>query len=349
MANPGPATVGTTAPRAAQRWLTLERLSGAGQAYGPLAALLLLILFNALFTRNFLTPQTIRVNLTQVATIVIVATGMTLVIATGGIDLSVGSLMAIAGALSPIILLRTYNWFDSAVLGITLATVVPILVTGAFGLVNGTLVTAFRVQPIIATLVLYLGGRGIAQVMTNGQLQDFHTPEFQRIPYLGEYQYIGMGRPLGIPVQVILMLLIVAVVAWVMRATTLGRYVLATGGNEPAARLAGVPVNRVKLAVYAVSGLLAGLAGLIVIAINSSSDPNQVGQLMELDAIAAVAVGGTPLTGGRASITGTLVGALIIQLRRSTLLSHGVPDAAARVVIAGAIVVAVLLQRRRAS
>ncbi|MFN8570245.1 MAG: ABC transporter permease, partial [Kouleothrix sp.] len=290
-------------------------------------------LYNIGFTANFLSAQALNVNLTQVAPIVIVATGMTLVIATGGIDLSVGSLMAIAGALAPIIFLGPLP----ALLGIGLAIVVPIVVAGLFGLFNGVLVTAFRIQPIIATLVLFIAGRGIGQVVTNGNLQAFKNPGFQ---------YIGLGRPLGIPFQVFLMLLIVAAAAWAMRATTFGRYVLATGGNESAARLAGVPVDRIKRGVYVISGLLAGLAGLIVIAINSSSDANQVGLNMELDAIAATAVGGTPLTGGRATITGTLVGALIIQLIRFTLLAKGVPFAVAQVINALIILVAVYIQRR---
>jgi simple sugar transport system permease protein/ribose transport system permease protein len=132
-----------------------------------------------------------------------------------------------------------------------------------------------------------------------------------------------------------------------MRTTTFGRYVLAVGGNESAARLAGVPVNRIKLAVYGISGLLAGLAGLIVIAINSSSDANLVGLNMELDAIAAVAVGGTPLTGGRATIIGTLLGALIIQLIRFTLLANGVPYAVAQVINATIILAAVYVQQRQ--
>ncbi len=320
----------------ARRLALPERLGDVGQTYGALAALLLLVLFNVFFTNNFLTAQTLYVNLTQVATIVIVATGMTLVIATGGIDLSVGSLMAISGALAPII----FGAPPYTIAGNALAFVVPVLVAGLFGLFNGTLVTAFRIQPIIATLVLFIAGRGIAQVMTNGNLQVFKNPEFQ---------YIGLGRPFGIPFQVFLMLLIVAVVAWLMRVTTFGRYVLATGGNEPAARLAGVPVGPVKLAVYAISGLLSGIAGLIVIAINSSSDANLVGMNMELDAIAAVAVGGTPLTGGRATIAGTLVGALIIQLTRFTLLAQGVPEPVARVVMAAIILLAVYMQRQRQS
>ncbi|KPV51564.1 sugar ABC transporter permease, partial [Kouleothrix aurantiaca] len=247
------------------------RLSSAGQTYGALAALVLLVLYNALFTPNFLAAQTLNINLTQVATIVIVATGMTLVIATGGIDLSVGSLMAISGALAPIIFLGKLVPL-SPLLGNTLAFVVPVLVAGLFGLFNGILVTTFRIQPIVATLVLFIAGRGIAQVVTNGNLQAFRNPGFQ---------YIGLGRPFGIPFQAILMLLIVAIVAWVMRSSVFGRYILATGGNEAAARLAGVPVNRVKRLVYVISGLLAGLAGLIVIAINSSSDANLVGLNME--------------------------------------------------------------------
>jgi len=319
---------------AAPRGAAPARLRDFGQTYGAALALLALVLFNVLFTRNFLTAQTLYVNLTQVATIVIVAVGMTLVIATGGIDLSVGSLMAIAGALAPIIFLSSLP----PALGVALAFVVPVLVAGLFGAFNGVLVTVFKIQPIIATLILFIAGRGIAQVMTNGYLQSFTNPAFQ---------YIGLGRPLGIPFQVILMLLIVGFAAWVLRVGVIGRYLLATGGNERAARLAGVPVGAVKLTVYTVSGLCAGLAGLIVIAINSSSDANLVGLNMELDAIAAVAVGGTPLTGGRANVVGTLVGALIIQLIRFTLLANGVPFAVAQLINAAIILVAVYLQRQR--
>ncbi|WP_019012391.1 ABC transporter permease [Deinococcus aquatilis] len=304
--------------------------------FGPLLALLALLLFNIFFTPNFLTAQTLNVNLTQVATTVIVGVGMTLVIATAGIDLSVGALMAIAGALAPMLFLNPP--LGSPGLGVALAFVLPVLAAGAFGLFNGMLVTRFMIQPFIATLVLFIAGRGIAQVLTNGQLQTFSNKSFQ---------VIGLGRPFGIPVQVILMLVVVALFTWVMARTVFGRQILAVGGNERAARLSGVPVNRVKLAVYGISGLLSGIAGLIVISINSSSDANQVGLNMELDAIAAVAVGGTALTGGRATIVGTLLGALIIQLIRYSLLARGVPDAAALVVKAGIILLAVYVQRQR--
>lgn len=315
-------------------------LREAGRAYGAIAALVALLLFNAIFTDRFLSMQAFRLNVTQVSTVIIVAVGMTLVIATGGIDLSVGALMAISGAVAPLIFLSDRAPFDIAWFGTVSAFAIAILVAGAFGLFNGILVAVFRIQPIIATLVLFIAGRGIAQVLTNGSIQTFNNPDFQ---------YIGLGRPLGIPFQAFLVIAIVAIAAWVVRSTVFGRYLLATGGNEPAARLAGVPVARVKLAVYVISGLLAGLAGLIVISINKSSDANLVGMDMELNAIAAVAVGGTPLTGGRANVVGALIGALILQLIRTTLLSHNIPDAVARVVTAAAIVIAVLAQRGRAT
>jgi ribose transport system permease protein len=303
--------------------------------HGAWIALALLILFNLAFTPNFATWQTLNVNLTQVCAIVIVAVGMTLVIATGGIDLSVGSLMAIAGSLAPLIFMGKILPLPYA-LGIALAFVVPVLVAGAFGWFNGWLITRLRIQPIIATLVLFIAGRGIAQVMTNGNLQPFKTPEFQ---------FIGLGRVFGIPFQAVLMIAIVLAAAWMLRRTVFGRQILAVGGNERAARLAGIPVASVKRRVYLISGLLSGLAGLIVIARNSAADANLVGLGMELDAIAAVAVGGTLLTGGRATVIGTLLGALIIQLVRYTLLANGVPDAAALVAKAAIIVLAVWLQR----
>ena len=305
--------------------------------YGTAMALLVLVAFNLAVTPNFATLQTLNVNLTQVCTIVIVGVGMTLVIATGGIDLSVGSLMAISGALAPMIFMGKLIQLDSLYLSVTLAIIVAIALAALLGAFNGWLIARFRIQPIVATLVLFIAGRGFAQVMTNGNLQVFKVPEFQ---------FIGLGRVFGIPFQVIIMVLVVAVAAWVLRRTLFGRQVLAIGGNERAARLSGIATARVKIAVYAISGACAGIAGLIVIAINSASDANLVGMGMELDAIAAVAVGGTLLTGGRATIIGTLIGALTIQLVRYTLLANGVPDAAALVVKAAIIITAVWLQQR---
>jgi len=305
--------------------------------HGALIALAALVLIAQVATPNFLSLRTLNVNLTQVAGIVIVALGMTLVIATGGIDLSVGSLMAIAGALAPMLFLGQVVSLPAPWLGVVLALTVPVLVAGALGWFNGWLVTRYRIQPIVATLVLFIAGRGIAQVMTNGNLQTFRNTSFQ---------VIGLGRVLGLPVQVWLMLALALLFAWMVRRTLFGRQILAVGGNERAARLAGAPVARVKRRVYVISGLCAGVAGLVVIAINSASDANLVGLGMELDAIAAVAVGGTALSGGQARIGGTVVGALIIQMVRYVLLALGVADAAALVAKAGLIVGAVWLQRR---
>jgi ribose/xylose/arabinose/galactoside ABC-type transport system permease subunit len=307
------------------------------QRYGVVVALVALVLFNVAVTPNFLSWQTVNVNLTQVCTIVIVAVGMTLVIAAGGIDLSVGSLMAIAGTLAPLVFTGALFPLPNSATGIALAFVLPVLATAVLGLFNGWLVTGFRIQPIVATLVLFIAGRGIAQVMTNGNLQVFKEPAFQ---------FVGLGRVAGIPFQVIAMAVIVAAAAFVVRRTLFGRQLLAVGGNPKAARLAGVPARRVTLWVYVISGALSGLAGLVVVARNGASDANLVGLGMELDAIAAVAVGGTLLTGGRAFVVGTLLGAMVIQLVRYTLLANGVPDAAALVVKAGLIILAVWIQQQ---
>ena len=304
--------------------------------FAALTALVVLLGFNFAVTPNFASLQTLNVNLTQVAEIVIVAVGMTLVISTGGIDLSVGSLMAIAGALAPLIFLSPFGVAHPAI-GDALAFVVPISAATGLGCFNGWFITRFQVQPIVGTLVMFIAGRGVGQVLTNGNLQVFHNPVFQ---------FIGLGRVFGVPFQVILMLIAVALAAWMLRRTLFGRWVLAVGGNERAARLAGAPVDRVKRWIYAISGCCAGVAGLVVISINSSSDANLVGLGMELDAIAAVAVGGTPFTGGAANVAGTLIGALLIQLLRYTLLANGVPDAAA-LVVKGAIIAGAVWSQQR--
>ncbi|BAN27216.1 ABC transporter permease [Caballeronia insecticola] len=298
-----------------------------------IVVLLAMIVFNLIFTQHFVSLQTFNVNLTQVVTIVIVGIGMTLVVATGGIDLSVGASMAIAGALAPMLFMNI-----DGPLGIVLAFTLPILAAAVCGVFNAFLVTRLNVQPIVATLVLFIAGRGIAQVVTDGSLQAFNNPAFQ---------WIALGKIAGVPFQILLMLALVAVFTWIVRKTLFGKYLLVTGGNEDAAYLSGIPTARVKMIAYTACAALAGLAGLISISVNSSSDANVVGLGVELDAIAAVAVGGTALTGGKAYITGTLIGALIIQLLRYTLLAHGIPDAAALVLKAAIIIAAVYVQRKR--
>jgi ribose transport system permease protein len=296
-----------------------------------------LLLFNAVATSNFLTTQTMIVNLTQVSTIGIVALGMTLVIATGGIDLSVGALMAIAGALAAKILLGDIFDIEDPALRLFVSYALPLLVVGTLGVLNGLLIAGFGIQPIIATLILFIAGRGFAQVLTNGQLQIFKNESFQ---------FIGLGKIFGMPFQVLLMLGFGLLLALALRYTLLGPWLLAIGGNARAARLSGIPTSAVIIGVYGLSGIFAGVAGFIVISINGSSDANLVGLNMELDAIAAALVGGTLLTGGKARLLGTLLGAVLLQLIRYTLLAQGVPDAAAMVIKAAIILAAVLIQQR---
>ena len=317
----------------------IERPSGLRgiRINGGILALLLLIAFNALVTPNFLQVQTLFVNISQVATIAIVAMGMTLVIATGGIDLSVGAVMALAGALAPLIFLSDFGVAYPA-LGVAAAIVLPIAAAALCGLFNGALVAVLNIQPIIATLILFISGRGIAQVLTNGNLQTFSNPAFS---------YLGTGKILGLPFQGWLAVVIACALFLLVTRTIWGRYLLAVGGNERAAYLAGGPVRRVKIGAYVLCAALSGLAGLIVVAINSASDAARNGNLMELDAIAAAVVGGALLQGGRAPIFGAILGALIIQLVKYTLLANGVEDEVALIAKALIIVAAVWLQQRR--
>ncbi len=316
----------TTAVKRANTSTIGQRISDAAPTYGALAALALLLIFNSLFTPNFFAANNVINILLQVATTVLVAIGMTLVIATRGIDLSVGSVMAIASAIVATQLSR----------GVGAAMLLALLAALLVGTLNGWLISAFRIQPIIVTLALLITGRGLAQVINDGNLVPFDNAAFE---------YFGKGYIGFIPVQVVIMLIVVALALFVMRATSFGRYILATGGNEAAARLAGVRTVRTKIAVYAISGLLAGLAGLIETARISASDAGKIGLNIELDAIAAVVVGGTPLTGGRATIIGTLIGALIMAVITTSFNMLNYPYSWSLVLKALIILVAVYIQR----
>ncbi len=305
--------------------------------HGGLVALAVILIFNILVTPNFLQAQTLAVNISQVATIAIVAMGMTLVIATGGIDLSVGAVMALSGALAPLIFLSEFGT-AYPVLGLLAALFFPLVAALVCGLFNGAIVAVLKVQPIIATLILFISGRGIAQVLTNGNLQTFSNPEFS---------YLGTGKILGFPFQGWLAIAIACLLFWLVNRTIFGRYLLAIGGNERAAKLSGGPVRRVKIGAYVICSVLSGLAGLIVVAINSASDAARNGNLMELDAIAAAVVGGALLQGGKAPIFGAILGAVIIQLVKYTLLANGVEDEVALIAKAAIILAAVYIQQAR--
>jgi galactofuranose transport system permease protein len=295
---------------------------------GVYVALALLVAFNLAFTANFATVGNLRLQLIQVVPVAIVALGMALVIGTEGIDLSVGATMAIAAALLPL-----YLGY-----GPWVAIPIALAAGGVVGLVNGGLVAFVGVQPIVATLGLLVAGRGIALVIAQGRLTELFDPTLAAI---------GTDRIAGIPITVLVAAAVAGLVGLVVRRTTFGRRVVAIGGNREASVLAGLPVRRTLVLVYVLSGLLAALAGILDTARLSAADPSFVGLLIELSAITAVVVGGTPLSGGRVRILGTLAGALLMQLISATLIKHDLPDSTARMIAAAIIVAAVYLQRTR--
>ncbi len=297
---------------------------------GVYLGLLLLIAFNLAFTPRFAEIDNIRLQFVQVVPVAIIALGMALVIGTKGIDLSVGSVMAISSAL-----LALYLGYGPVV-----AIALAIAGGAAVGLVNGVLIAYFGIQPIVATLALLVGGRGLALVFAQGRLTEVFDPTLSGI---------GSGRVFGVPIVVIIALTVALIVAVLVSRTTFGRYVVAIGGNPDASVLAGVPVRRTLIAVYVLSAVLAAMAGVIQTARLSASDPSFVGNLIELSAITAVVVGGTPLSGGRVRIVGTLAGALLMQLISATLITHNLPDSGTRMVQAVIILGAVFIQRQRGS
>ncbi|SFQ81436.1 ABC transporter permease [Hymenobacter arizonensis] len=310
-------------PRARQK----RKFSDYAPTYGAAIALTILLILNLAFTPGFASFNNFSNILVQVTPTMLVAIGMTFVIATGGIDLSVGSVMAIASAVTAVSL--DYGAIPAVLLGLIVAT--------AVGALNGALISSFRIQPIIITLAVLIAGRGIAQVISNGgQLIPFSNPTFE---------YLGKGLIAGIPVQILLLAAIVGLAIFVFRSTIFGRYIAAVGGNETAAHLAGVPTVSTKLSVYAVSGLLAGIAGLIYTARLGASDASKVGDTIELDAIAATVVGGTPLVGGRASIIGTVIGALIMIVITTSFNMNDMKYSWSLVIKAAIILLAVYLQR----
>jgi ribose transport system permease protein len=289
---------------------------------------LVLVVFNLVFTANFLSAVNLRTQLVQAAPVCIVALGMALVIGSEGVDLSVGSLLSLAAALIPLYL--GYGAFPA-----TLVALVVGLLAGTF---SGFLVAKVGIQPIVATLALLVGGRGLALVIAGGQLKDVRDPSFLAL---------GNGDVLGVPIGVLVAAVLAVLVGVLVARTTFGRHVVAVGGNRAAARLAGLPVDRVLVGVYAISGVLAAAAGVLATARLGAGDPANTGLLIELSAITAVVVGGTPLSGGRVRILGTVAGVVLMQLVQATLIKNNLPNSTAQMVQAAIIVVAVWTSRER--
>ncbi|MEW9533266.1 ABC transporter permease [Microbispora sp. NPDC049125] len=289
--------------------------------FWPVVILALLLLLNLVFTDNFFRIQMkedhLYGSLIDIvrfgAPLILVSLGMTLVIATSGIDLSVGSVVAITGALA---CLQISDLGDQNSTGGVLGAIgVALVLSMILGAWNGFLVAA-GIQPIIATLILMVAGRGLAQLITDGQIITINS---------SPYKLIGGGYWLTLPFGIIIVAAVLTLTAFLTRRLALGLLIESVGGNAEASRLAGISSRGVIMMVYTFCALCAGVAGLMISSNVSSADGNSAGLWIELDAILAVVIGGTPLAGGRFSLSGTVLGALIIQTLSTTIYSIGVP------------------------
>ena len=290
--------------------------------FWPAVVLVLLLVSNVFFAPRFFTI-TLQdghlygslIDVLRSATpLALVALGMTMVIATGGIDLSVGSVMAISGAVACLIIGDLSN--QNSVGGVLLAVVVALVLALVLGVWNGVLVSVIGIQPIIATLILMVAGRGIAQLLTDGQIINVSSDPFR---------VIGAGYALAIPVSVIIVAVVVAVAVLLIRRSALGVLVEAVGASPTASRLAGIRARGLTIGTYVFAAVCAAIAGLIFASNVRSADSNAAGNLIELDAILAVVIGGTALTGGRFSIAGSVLGAVLISALDITTITVGVP------------------------
>ena len=301
------------------------------QDYGSFIALIFLVIVIGAISPDFRTVNNFLSLLRQSAINGLIAFGMTCVILTGGIDLSVGSVLA----LTSIICAHTIKIGLPAPLSMLIALIFGIIL----GTISGLMVTKSRLQPFIATLITMTGYRGLTMILSGGK----------PISRLGNnllLNQIGKGSFLGIPIPVWILIIFFAIFLFVLKKTVLGRQIYATGSNAKAAELAGININNIKLIVYVVSGFMASLSGLILVSRLGSAQPT-LGSGYELDAIAAVALGGTSMTGGRGKITGTLIGILIIAVLNNGLNIIGVSSYYQDVVKALVIFLAVISDRNR--
>lgn len=312
-----------------------EFVSSNRNALWPILALIIILLTNWLISPNFFSIRTVEGRylgsvidiLNRGAPVILLAIGMSLVIATKGIDLSVGAIIAICGAVAAVLVSKTDT---PAILAIFISIGVGILC----GLWNGILVAIFDIQPIVATLILMVTGRGIAQMITEGQIAIFNNQTLS---------FVGTGVVFGFPFPIFLSLGVLIVIYLVVRRTALGLLIESVGANDRASYYSGINVKLIKLMVYVISGICAALAGLILTADIRGADANNAGLWLEIDAILAVALGGAiPGKGGRFFLGLSVVGALIIQSVTTGILLSGLP-ATFNLIVKALVVLAVLL------
>lgn len=297
--------------------------------------LVVLIAFNGFFTPGFLSI-TVKdghyfgslIDILYRATpVMLVALGMTLVIATKGVDLSVGAVIAISGSLMASKMMAGMPFAS--------ALVFTLIICVLLGVWNGILVAGFNVQPMVATLILMVSGRGVAQIIAKGQIATFEFPSFV---------FLGNGFVFGLPFSVWLVAAVFVLISLLTRATALGLFIEASGDNETAAKYTGINVRSVKMSAYVVTALCAGIAGLVIAGGIKAADSNNAGLYLELDAILAVVIGGTSMNGGRFYLIGSVVGALFLQALVTTILAIRVPVEYILVVKAVAVIIICLLQ-----
>lgn len=298
------------------------------------AAILLgiMILINLVITPNFLSPGTLWNVITQSCTIILTGMGMTMIISTGGIDISVGAVMALAGIVSAKLL----------PFGLLPAVLGAVAICSVSGMLAGFMVGKLRVQPMVVTLALLIGVRGVAQVLNDAKIFYLSGENAAAYKSLGTMKLFGK-----VPVQIIPIILAVGLTYFILEKTVLGRYIQAVGDNPKSATLAGINTARTLMFVYMASAVLAALAGIFDTAKIGAADGNSLGLLAELDAIAAVAVGGTSMSGGRAKVFGSVIGALIMQLITISVNMNNITYEYAQVMKALIIIFAVYIQREK--
>ncbi len=302
----------------------------------PLLILAVILLFNLIFTPNFFNLEikdghlfgSLIDILNRAAPVMLLAISMTMVIATSGIDISVGSIMAIAGSLIAVLLTQNN-------LPLPLAMMITILTCIAIGVWNGILISCVGIQPIITTLILLVAGRGIAQLITDGQIITFQNQSLS---------FIANGFFLGLPFPITIVIAILLITQLFSRKTALGLFIESVGNNPTSSRFAGINANAIKIFVYSFSGFCASIAGIIAASNIKAADPNNCGLNLEMDAILAVVIGGTSLDGGKYSLVGSMIGALIMQTLKTTILTRGVPVQATLIVQAIVVVIVCLTQ-----
>ncbi len=306
--------------------------------FQSLIALLILCIVLSILTDKFFTAENGLNVLRQIAVNICISVGMTLVVLTAGIDLSVGSVLALCSAVTAGLLKNGIEipagnlWIGFTLLGAVLAGLLLGFLLGCF---NGFAITKFNVPPFVATLAMLTIARGFTMLYTKGH----------PISNLGDsFAFIGTGWLFGIPVPVYIAAVVVLVAVFITQKTKIGRYIYAIGGNEQAAKLSGINIKKVKITVYAIAGALAALGGVIVASRLDSAQPN-AGISYELDAIAAVVIGGTSLSGGKGSVWGTVMGAIIIGVLNNGLVLLNVSPFWQQVVKGSVILLAVIIDK----